>query len=107
MNAIESFSLQERIYLLTTGARGHDAVVDSPPGIRLKEKINSHQAFLPCTLRLEPYARIYYVPPGPQAALRTPPLILDMISRRIKVITIIRKAMAAAIPNSIPRCQFK
>jgi len=45
--------------------------------------------------------------PEPQAALRTPPPILDMISRRIKVITIIKNAMAAAFPNSMPRCQFK
>ena len=51
--------------------------------------------------------KMRYFSAAPQAAFRTPPLILDMISKRIKVITIIRNAMAAAIPNSMPRCQFK
>ena len=33
--------------------------------------------------------------------------ILDTMSSRMNVITIIKKAIAAAIPNSIPRCQFR
>jgi hypothetical protein len=48
-----------------------------------------------------------YLESAPQAALRTLPPILDMISKRMKVITIIRNAMAAALPNSMPRLQFK
>ncbi len=36
-----------------------------------------------------------------------PPPMLDIISRRIKVITINKNAMAAAMPNSMPRCQFR
>jgi len=48
-----------------------------------------------------------YVPPGPHAAFNIPPAIREMISSRMKVITIIKKAMAAAMPNSMPRCQFR
>ena len=52
-------------------------------------------------------SNIFYFSSAPQAALSMSPPTLDIISRRTKVITIIRNAMAAAIPNSMPRCQFK